>query len=121
MELNKENLDLISSQYGESFYILDTEQFVKNYNNLLGAFRKYYSNSHIAYSYKTNYTPRLCYLINSMGGFAEIVSDMEGEIAYKIGMPVQKLTALIESAQGTISMESPANQKDESTKLSDFI
>ena len=86
MELNKENLDLISSQYGESFYILDTEQFVKNYNNLLGAFRKYYSNSHIAYSYKTNYTPRLCYLINSMGGFAEIVSDMEGEIAYKIGV-----------------------------------
>ena len=43
------------------------------------------------------------------------------EIAYKIGMPVQKLTALIESAQGTVSMESPANQKDESTKLSDFI
>ena len=43
------------------------------------------------------------------------------EIAYKIGMQVQKLTALIESAQGTISMESPANQKDDSTKLSDFI
>ena len=43
------------------------------------------------------------------------------EIAFKIGMPVQKLTALIESAQGTVSMESPANQKDESTKLSDFI
>lgn len=43
------------------------------------------------------------------------------EIASKIGMPVQKLTALIESAQGTISMESPANQKDENAKLSDFI
>lgn len=43
------------------------------------------------------------------------------EIAYKIGMPVQKLTSLIESAQGTISIESPANQKDENTKLSDFI
>ncbi len=43
------------------------------------------------------------------------------EIAYKIGMPVSKLTQLIESAQGTISMESPANQKDETTKLSDFI
>lgn len=43
------------------------------------------------------------------------------EIAYRIGMPVQKLTALIESAQGTISIESPANQKDENTKLSDFI
>ncbi len=43
------------------------------------------------------------------------------EIAYKIGMPVQKLSALIESAQGTISIESPANQKDENAKLSDFI
>lgn len=43
------------------------------------------------------------------------------EIAYKIGMPVQKLTALIESAQGTISIESPANQKDDNAKLSDFI
>lgn len=43
------------------------------------------------------------------------------EIAYKIGMPVQKLAALIESAQGTISIESPANQKDDNTKLSDFI
>lgn len=43
------------------------------------------------------------------------------EIAYKIGMPVAKLSALIESAQGTISIESPANQKDENAKLSDFI
>ncbi len=43
------------------------------------------------------------------------------EIAYKIGMSVQKLSSLIESAQGTISIESPANQKDDNTKLSDFI
>ena len=43
------------------------------------------------------------------------------EIAYKLGMPVAKLTQLIESAQGTVSMESPANQKDDNTKLSDFI
>lgn len=43
------------------------------------------------------------------------------EIAYKIGMSVQKLSSLIESAQGTVSMESPANQKDDNTKLSDFI
>ena len=43
------------------------------------------------------------------------------EIACKMGIPLQKLTALIESAQGTISIESPANQKDENAKLSDFI
>lgn len=43
------------------------------------------------------------------------------EIAYKVGMPLNKLSALIESAQGTISIEAPANQKDDSTKLGDFI
>ncbi len=43
------------------------------------------------------------------------------EIAYKVGMPVNKLTALIESAQGTISIEAPANQKDETSKLGDFL
>ena len=47
--------------------------------------------------------------------------DLE-EIAYKIGMPVNKLSALIESAQGTVSIETPANnQKDDNAKLSDFI
>ncbi len=43
------------------------------------------------------------------------------EIAYRVGMPVNKLSALIESAQGTISIEAPANQKDDATKLGDFI
>ena len=43
------------------------------------------------------------------------------EIAYRVGMPVSKLAALIESAQGTVSIETPTNQKDESTKLADFI
>ncbi len=50
------------------------------------------------------------------------VAPTKEEIAYKVGMNVQKLTALIESAQGTISIEAPANnQKDDNIKLSDFI
>lgn len=43
------------------------------------------------------------------------------EVAYNVGMPVNKLSALVESAQATISIESPANQKDDSSKLGDFI
>lgn len=43
------------------------------------------------------------------------------EVAYNVGMPVNKLAALVESAQATISIESPANQKDDSSKLGDFI
>lgn len=43
------------------------------------------------------------------------------EIAYRVGIPVSKLTSLIKAAQSTISIETPATTKDESSKLGDFI
>lgn len=43
------------------------------------------------------------------------------EIAYRLGLTVNKLTALVKSAQSTISIESPANQKEDSTKIADYI
>ncbi|MBQ2645048.1 sigma-70 family RNA polymerase sigma factor [bacterium] len=44
------------------------------------------------------------------------------EIAYKVGMPLSKLNQLIEAAQSTVSMETPAkHQKDENAKIADFI
>ena len=43
------------------------------------------------------------------------------EIAEKIGISVSKLGQLLKSAQGTISVETPANQKDDSTKIADYI
>lgn len=43
------------------------------------------------------------------------------EIAYKVGMPLSKLNQLIESAQSTVSIETPANQKDDNAKIADFI
>lgn len=42
------------------------------------------------------------------------------EIAYRIGVSVQKLSAIIKSAQSTISMDTPATT-DESARISDFI
>ena len=43
------------------------------------------------------------------------------ETAERIGMPVNKLTQLLKAAQGTISIETPANQKDDSSKIADYI
>jgi len=43
------------------------------------------------------------------------------EIAYRLGLSVNKLTALVKSSQSTISIESPANQKEDSTKIGDYI
>ncbi len=43
------------------------------------------------------------------------------EVAHRIGMSPSKLSALMKSAQSTISIETPANQKDDSSKIADFI
>ena len=43
------------------------------------------------------------------------------EIAHRVGISVNKLTSLIKAAQSTISIETPATTKDESSKLGDFI
>ncbi len=43
------------------------------------------------------------------------------ELAYKVGMPLTKLNSLIESAQSTVSMETPANQKEDNAVIADFI
>ncbi len=43
------------------------------------------------------------------------------EIAKRVDMPLSKLTALMKSSQSTISIETPANQKDETSKIADFI
>lgn len=91
MELNYNILNDIGRNHGDAFYLLDTEQFELNFHELLKAFRKFYPETYIAYSYKTNYTPRLCRMVDDMGGYAEVVSDMELEIARRIGVPYSKV------------------------------
>lgn len=85
MKLNREILEKIEKTEGPSFYIADLEQFRKNYYKLLNTYRKYYTNTYIAYSYKTNYLPDFCKIIKEEGGFAEVVSGMEMQLALKVG------------------------------------
>ena len=73
-------------EYGEAFYILDSEQFKTNFKELKDAFTSIYPKFNIAYSYKTNYTPKLCKIIDQLGGYAEVVSEMEMEIALRVGV-----------------------------------
>lgn len=89
-KLTKDIIANLRAEYGEAFYLLDSEQFQKNYIELRDDFRKVYPNFNIAYSYKTNYTPKLCRLVYEMGGYAEVVSEMELEIAKRVGVPANR-------------------------------
>ena len=91
MEINKNIIADLRVHYGEAFYLLDSAQFRKNFLELKEAFNKIYPNWNIAYSYKTNYTPKLCKIVNELGGYAEVVSEMELEIAKRVGCKAERI------------------------------
>jgi diaminopimelate decarboxylase len=91
MDISWQLLHSLEETYGDSLYLLDLKAFENNYHEFLQAFRCIYPNTNIAYSYKTNYTPKLCQLVNLMGGYAEVVSRMEYDLALRVGVPPQRI------------------------------
>ena len=91
MILNKEIINNLKNDYGDAFYLLDSEQFKNNFLELKSVFTNIYSNFNIAYSYKTNYIPRLCKIVNELAGYAEVVSEMEVELAIKCGVQPERI------------------------------
>ena len=73
------------------YYVFNADEFVRNYHELESAFKQIYPNYQIAYSFKTNYTPAVCKLVYQLGGYAEVVSDMEYELARRIGFPPEHI------------------------------
>lgn len=86
MNINSKIIRNLREEYGEAFYLLDSKQFKKNFLELKDTFSAIYPNFNIAYSYKTNYTPKLCKIVNELGGYAEVVSEMETELALRCGV-----------------------------------
>ena len=116
MKLTRNLLQRIASEYGSSFYLLDSARFRQNFSDLTRAFRAYYHRTVIAYSYKTNYVPRYVQLVEEMGGYAEVVSSMELNLARKIGVPARHIffngpykeldaTCALLSAGGTVNID----------------
>lgn len=90
-DLSKDIILKLSKEHGNAFYLLDSVRFRNNFQDLMDAFLAYYEKFNIAYSYKTNYIPKLCNIVNELGGYAEVVSDMEMEIALRCGVPPERI------------------------------
>lgn len=89
--MQKQVIEQLRKEYGDAFYLLDSKQFRQNYEELKSAFKAVYPKFNIAYSYKTNYTPKLCKIVDELGGYAEVVSEMEMELALLIGVKPENI------------------------------
>ena len=85
MKYDFELIDKLVKSYGSPLYIFDEDSFVNNYKHFVKAMSGAYDKYQLSYSYKTNYCPYICKLVKELGGYAEVVSDMEYYFAKKIG------------------------------------
>uniref|UniRef100_UPI003FEE7F96 hypothetical protein n=1 Tax=Segatella copri TaxID=165179 RepID=UPI003FEE7F96 len=84
-QINHKVLKELDEKFGAPFYIMDPDKYRSNINGFLNAFKKRYEKVVAGYSFKTNYVPALCQIARQEGVWAEVVSEMEYELARKIG------------------------------------
>lgn len=99
------NFDFLNEQdhlVGSPFYIMRPDVYERNLVSFLDAFKKRYENIIAGYSFKTNYVPALVSKAKNLGCYAEVVSEMEMDMARKIGFdriifngPIKREEALI--------------------------
>jgi len=81
----------LTQKFGDAFFLLDERAFQVNLSEILAAFRSIYPRTSLGYSYKTNYLPRLCQIVQIAGQYAEVVSAMEYELARRTGVPAERI------------------------------
>lgn len=91
MKLDWNLLTQLEKELGDAFYILDIQRFRRNYREFLDAFCSIYPKTNIAYSYKTNYIPEIGRAVHQMGGYAEVVSQLEYDLATQVGVPLDRI------------------------------
>jgi diaminopimelate decarboxylase len=81
----------LAAIHGPSFFLLDAEQLRSNYASFRSAFTTHYPKVEIGYSYKTNYTPQICRILQDAGAWAEVVSEMEYAAALRLDTPCERI------------------------------
>lgn len=104
MQFDIATIKQLEKKYGMPLYVFDEEAFTENYKRFEHCFKSIYSNYLISYSYKTNYAPYICRIVKKLGGYAEVVSDMELEIARHVGYD-DKQIVYNGPSKGTLSVE----------------
>lgn len=94
----------IDKEFGTPFYLMDGNQYRINLRNFISAFTARYPRLIAGYSFKTNYVPALCQIAKEEGAYAEVVSQMEYELAKSIGFthiifngPIKKKEVLFDA------------------------
>jgi len=85
--LDHKSYSVLAREHGPSFFVLDPARLRLNFRALRSAFLANYCKVEIGYSYKTNYIPQICRILQDEGAWAEVVSEMEYAAACRLDTP----------------------------------
>lgn len=85
LRVSRDEVERLVPEVGHAFYLLDLDRMRANHDTVLQAFRARYGETVLAYSVKTNSMPRVLKQIRQLGSKVEVVSELEYEIATRVG------------------------------------
>lgn len=77
--------DLVS-KHGSPLFVYSEKKIKDTYQKLIDSFTLRYPRVQHAWSYKTNYLKAICKTFHNLGSWAEVVSEMEYNMALKLGV-----------------------------------
>lgn len=82
---------MLSGDLATPLYVADKSDFKRNITDFIAAFRKFYPNYNIGYSFKTNYCKEFINVVKEIGGYAEVVSPAEYQMARNLCFEYNKI------------------------------
>ena len=83
--LSYEQLNDMSSKFGNNFFVFYPRILVNNFENMRSAFSQFFDFK-IGYSFKTNYTPYVVKVLCELGAVPEIVSEFEFDLVKRLNL-----------------------------------
>jgi len=85
------HVDELLERFGSPLYVFSERQLRERYREVHRAFTLRYPKVQLCWSYKTNYLDAICRIFHQEGAWAEVVSDIEYEMARRNGIPPEHI------------------------------
>ncbi len=79
------------AEHGSPLFIFSERTLVSRFRELRDALALRFPNSHVAWSWKTNYLDAVCRVFHREGAWSEVVSELEFDKARRLGVPGERI------------------------------
>ena len=84
-------IEPLLERFGSPLFVFSERQLRRRYREAYRAFALRYPKVQFSWSYKTNYLDAICRVFHQEGAWAEVVSEVEYQMARRLGVPASQI------------------------------